>query len=217
MRAPKMNRRRFLASTAAASIGLGLESKRAWSQLGMTPPIVSVNPQAILNALQRQECNSWCWAACLSTIFNFYGHPLDQKEIVAARFGGQVVCQGDPTVIAVVTGLNRTWTDDNGVSFTSHINAAYDHNRGINTLTNRMIINELANGRPLYFATRQHAMILFRAQYVNNPGLPDAQILGVRVADPFPDFDTTHLLPLGDMTPVEAGGNMIFCASVSIS
>lgn len=209
-----MNRRSFLASTAAASIGLGLESRRVWSQ---PAPIVSVDTQAILNALQLQQCNSWCWAACLSTFFNFYGHPMDQKEIVAARFGSPMVCQGDPKVIAVVTGLNKTWTDDNGVSFTSKINAAYDYNRGINTLTNRMIINELANGRPLYFGTKQHAMILFRAQYVDNPGLPDARILGVRVADPFPGFDRTHLLPVADMTPAEAGGNMIFCASVSIS
>jgi hypothetical protein len=33
----------------------------------------------------------------------------------------------------------------------------------------------------------------------------------------FPGFDRTHLLPDADMTPAEAGGNMIFCASVSIS
>lgn len=123
-----MNRRRFLTRSAAAALGLGLETKRVWSQ--PNAPIVGVDPQAMLNAMQLQQCNSWCWAACLSTIFNFYGHPVDQKEIVRARFGS-VICQGDPTASAIVVGLNGAWTDDNGVSFTSHIKAAYDPVRAV--------------------------------------------------------------------------------------
>jgi len=206
-----MNRRHFLASTAGIACGFGLGIEKVFAQ-----SIAGVDETAVLSALQLQQCNSWCWAACLSTFFNFYGHPLDQKEIVAARFGGQVVCAGDPTVTAVVNGLNRTWVDDNGSSFTSTVEAAYDHYRGIMNLTNRMIVNELNNGHPLYVATQQHAMVAYRVSYSDGPMQSDAAIWGFTVADPFPGFARIHALSGADIVPVERGGSLIFCATVSI-
>ena len=34
-----------------------------------------------------QEMNEWCWAACISMVFDFYGHPVDQKRIVQETWG----------------------------------------------------------------------------------------------------------------------------------
>ncbi|MBB5344855.1 hypothetical protein [Tunturibacter empetritectus] len=206
-----MNRRDFISSSAAIAIGLSFGTKQALAQT-----IVGVNEQEVLNSLQLQKCDLFCWAACLSTFFNFYGHPLDQMKIVLAMHGN-TECKGDPTVSAVVAALNMTWVDDNGVSFTSHITSAIDHYRHVHTLTNRDIINELATGCPLFIATVQHAMVLYRAEYVDNPLWPDAVIPAIRVADPFPLFPQSHLLQGADITPVERGGNMLFCAAVSIA
>jgi hypothetical protein len=209
-----MNRRRFIASVGTSIAALGINSRTANAQ----QLSASVDPNGVLNALQLQQCPAWCWAACISTIFNYYGHPVDQKRIVADRFNGQLQCVGDPTGINVVKDLSSSWIDDNGTPFTSHITAAYHYPLGINSLTNRMIISELGNDQPLFYASTQHAMILFQATYFDSPMLPDARIFSVTVADPFAGYPKTHPLNQADMIPRHIpGGNMLMCATVRVS
>lgn len=118
----------------------------------------------------------------------------------------------------MVTALNSSWVDDDGNPFTAQITAAFDPDHNVNNLTNRMIIDELDNDRPIFYASRQHAMVLFQATYFDNPNWPDARIISVAVADPYPGNQRIHGLNQADMAPdTIPGGNMLLCATVNIS
>src|SRR5215470_5049652 len=38
----------------------------------------------------QQEHSQWCWAACISAIFNYHGYPVEQSRIVGATYGQMV-------------------------------------------------------------------------------------------------------------------------------
>src|ERR1700693_1072082 len=49
----------------------------------------SVNfAQFYVTAFQTQQQSEWCWAASISMIWAFYGHPVSQAEIVDSVYGG---------------------------------------------------------------------------------------------------------------------------------
>jgi hypothetical protein len=51
-------------------------------QLGMSPqgPVMraSISPPAFAQNFRSQQLPEWCWAASISNIFAYYGHPLRQ-------------------------------------------------------------------------------------------------------------------------------------------
>jgi Papain-like cysteine protease AvrRpt2 len=133
-------------------------------------------PSAALDvtAYDRQQASEWCWAASISGVFAYYGHPISQQEIVSQAYGAIVNFPGTPQ--AIMASLNRSWTDENGNTFTS-IATAY---------TNKFTAaQDLANDEPLIVASLGHAMILTAVTYTRYPN-GNGFIQSAKVRDPWP-------------------------------
>lgn len=91
-----------------------------------------------------QEQSEWCWAASISMLFGYYGHPVSQEQIVRQAFGQLVNMPGSPALIS--QALNREWVDTRGKHFRS--SAIYsDAAAGGGAVNNDVIANELADVR----------------------------------------------------------------------
>ncbi len=105
-----MNRRRFfaglLATGAFAASGparAGVECMDGWGTRTCTAGIArSLIDQAVVD--DEQHASQWCWAACISMIFQYYGHPVDQERIVEETFGTIVDMPGEQRAADVVGG-----------------------------------------------------------------------------------------------------------------
>src|ERR1700677_420436 len=151
------------------------------------------------DAYETQQMNEWCWAACVSMVFSFYGHPISQSEIVSNAFGG-VIDQAASSGATIALSLNRTWTDDNGKTFRSIVTAAYDFDNHVYGLNNSIMAGELNRNHPVVIAAGDHAMVLTAMEYTGNPGFP-ANVISCGVFDPLPGREARLLTPL-EMTPM---------------
>ncbi|MBT9329833.1 hypothetical protein D0Y96_002185 [Acidipila sp. 4G-K13] len=165
-------------------------------------------------AATLQQCPEWCWAASISMVFKFFGHPLDQKTIVARKYHS-LVCMSALSASQIASDLSDSWTDDNGDDFSSELTAAYDFRAGVLAIDNAIIVNELLNGRPLLYCNTQHAMVVCAADY--RPGPVEPAIDGIAVMDPWPYSPRIHPLSPPEMIPAHMGGQMTFLASVDIT
>ncbi|WP_434419536.1 hypothetical protein [Nannocystis pusilla] len=64
-----------------------------------------------------QYMNQWCWAACISMIFGYYGHTVSQHRIVQECYGSIVNMPAQSHTI--LGALNRPWIDDAGNHFSA--------------------------------------------------------------------------------------------------
>src|SRR5665213_936417 len=134
--------------------------------------------------------SQWCWAAAISGVFAFYGHPVSQARIVQQAYGGVVNMPGSPQ--AIMASLNRPWVDDAGVSFrvTADVYSA-------NWVT---AAQDLAQNQPLIVGSLGHAMVVTATEYWRMPnGAGQTQFVTVR--DPWPTNPRRRQL-----TPREASG-----------
>jgi hypothetical protein len=168
----------------------------------------------LAQAVEIQQCPEWCWAACISMIFEFYGHPLAQAEIVAQTYGG-VICESANTTTTIGVDLNRSWIDDNNQPFASKVIGAYDPANGLNTLDNAKIISELSGDHPLLYCNTQHAEVLYSVTYEGSATLPN--IVQAYVIDPWPTNPRSHPLTMPELLPNVLGGEMNFLAAVRVS
>lgn len=210
-----INRRSFLRTAAAFAVAPSLNAQNC----GVVPPGVmvcraEVNIPQLIAAINTQQCPEWCWAASISMIFSFYGHPIDQKEIVRQMFGN-VVCFPAGSTLTIASALSRAWRDANGNVFRSRVVAAYDPANGINAINNTIIVNELQNDNPLLYCNQSHAMVNYLVDYTPTPSGPYVRAVGV--VDPWPYSPRTHPLSGPEMLPVTLGGQMTFLASVRVS
>jgi hypothetical protein len=131
----------------------------------------------------QQQMSQWCWAASISMIFRYYGHPLEQATIVSSNYGLPVnLPSGNGQRISM--NLNRSWVDDRRQAFTSHLTAAFDGLDGYNSMDNATLVNELDAERPMLVASGTHAMVATSITYIANPGPPIIERIGVY--DPWP-------------------------------
>jgi hypothetical protein len=130
-----------------------------------------------------QQTPVWCWAASLSALFGAFGHPVDQRRIVATYFPPPGVTTGPPWVMR--NALNAVWVDDNGKKFQvqSAITNLYPP-QGPVQVNNSDIINALENEVPIFYGDTTHAMILVQADFIPTPNGPN--ILAGWAIDPFP-------------------------------
>jgi hypothetical protein len=157
--------------------------------------------------------SQWCWAASVSMVFGFYGHPVAQDRIVAEAYGGQLV--NLPAYGVTIAGqLNRRWLDDAGQPFWSLLTGAYDADARVYYLTNDLIIRELDENRPLIVGARSHAMVLTALQYYVTPSGPS--IVAAGVFDPWPGVGPRQLAP-DELVQVEYGGTLRFLATARVS
>jgi uncharacterized protein (TIGR03437 family) len=131
-----------------------------------------------------QQTPVWCWAASLSMLFGYYGHPVQQDRIVERYFVLPLPVTGSPLVMK--DALNSTWTDDTGKMFqvTSAVTDLYS---GLALqVTNADVVNALANEKPVYYGDDTHAMILVQVDYFDNPPPLQPTIVAGWVIDPWP-------------------------------
>src|SRR5271163_354193 len=145
-----MDRRSFLAGVAL------LASSRLFA-FGQQLRQAQVSLNQVIEAYHSQQCPAWCWAASISMVFDFYGHPTDQKRIAATLYGNPPPCRpGDPR--GMLSLLNRDWTDDSGDTFTCQSTGLYDYFAGVDNMTPQQVIDSLDGGDPLFLCTTDHAM-----------------------------------------------------------
>jgi hypothetical protein len=204
-----VNRRNFLAISGVAGAGHILHA-----QCGPMGCRAQINFPSVALAATLQNCPEWCWAASISMVFKFFGHPVAQERIVMQTYG-QLACWPAFQYQIVSANLNKCWTDDLGSTFRSTLSAAYDAQAGVFAINNAMIINELLNQRPLLYGNTHHAMVIVGANYAPGPAGP--VINEVDVMDPWPLNPRLHPLSPAEMFPVQSGGRMAYLASIEVS
>ncbi len=123
-----------------------------------------------------QHANEWCWAACISMVFDYYGHTVSQERIVSEVWGQIVNMPGQPGQI--LGSLNRRWKDDDGELFTS---------RGDSISANNFnAVKDLQNDQPLIIGALGHAMVLTALTGDTNVQTGAWQIVQAVVRDPWP-------------------------------
>jgi ABC-type bacteriocin/lantibiotic exporter with double-glycine peptidase domain len=131
-----------------------------------------------------QEKSQWCWAACLSMIFRFYGHPVSQARIVREAWGRTVNLPAEPW--QVVEALNRTWVDDNGEEF--------EVSGDVENTTAITATEDLRANHPLIIGTCGHAVVLTAVTYVQDKS-GNGEVTAAIVRDPWPGRGRRHLTP----------------------
>lgn len=187
-----MHRRAFLQSAAAAS-GLLLfpnpgRASQGCGQIVPTPmgPLqrctAGVDSVRFQSAFQEED--EWCWAASISMVFSYYGHPVSQTRIVAETWGQIVDMPAQPTDI--IRDLNRTWVDDNGRRFQSI---------GDPTSANAFnAVVDLRNNQPLIIGAFGHATVLTALTADTNVQTGAWQIVEAVVRDPWPTNGARRVL-----------------------
>jgi hypothetical protein len=137
-------------------------------------------PSQLLDVTAQIEPNvqlqsQWCWAAAISGVFAYYGHPVSQSEIVRAAYGDIVNMPGTPR--AIMASLNRPWVDDAGRSF--RVTADVFSSNWVTAA------QDLARNQPLIVGSLGHAMILTAAEYTRFEN-GNGQMRSVIVRDPWP-------------------------------
>ena len=179
------------------------------------PQTARVNMEQLMQSVSTQQCEMWCWAASISMMFGFYGHPISQAQIVLATYGN-IVCLPSGSTYTIGADLSRPWIDSRGASFNSRVEAAYDFFNGFNTFAgNQSIIDALKANNPMLYCNRSHAMVLYSVTYVDSPFGPDIQ--RADVIDPWPYSQRSHPLSPSELYRADLGGDMTFPAQVRVS
>jgi hypothetical protein len=209
-----MNRRTFVTTIAGALVHARLSE----ASTGCRPtPFGQVCRAEIrfdrfMEAYAAQRQSQWCWAACVSMIFGYYGRPVTQERIVEAVYGGRVNLPA-ASGVTIAGQLNRNWEDDRGRPFRSRVTAAYDFDAGVVALNNAMIVRELDREEPIVMGTVNHAMVVTAVEFVPTPMGPN--ITAVGVFDPFPGVGP-RALSAAEMVPMHLGGGLRFVATVNV-
>lgn len=167
-------------------------------RLGRTICDVGIRSLDAQQAYRRQSMNQWCWAACISSLFNYYGHPVSQARIVQQAYGGIVNMPASPNLI--FRTLNRRWVDDNGVPF-----AVVADIVSVNNVT---AAGDLQANHPLIIGTMGHAVLLTALSYY--PTTSGPYIISGIVRDPWPYQASRRAI-----TPAE-WANISFAARVRV-
>lgn len=210
-----MNRRAFLNGMISASIGAAAKAQQC---VAIGPGAVGchaeINFPSVRVAYEYQQCPEWCWAASISMVFRFFGHPLDQKRIVIENYGS-LVCAPSGTASRIAANLNRSWAGDDGRPFTSQLTTVYDARAGVVAINNAFIVNEIVNQRPILYCNTHHAMVIIAVDY--RPTQLGPQIDRVIVMDPWPLSPQIHPSSAPEMLPPQMRGQMTFLATVRVS
>ncbi|MFO0693775.1 MAG: papain-like cysteine protease family protein [Polyangiales bacterium] len=192
-----MRRRHFLArlgaSAALGYVPLGLAARaradvrcRDLPATPTSPPgrvCMSGLPSELIHVEARQERSQWCWAACVSMVFGYHGHPTSQERIVEEAYGSLLNMPAAPATL--LAALNRDWVDDEGRRF-----------RSISSPGTTNVVyaaQDLARNQPLILGTHGHAVVLTALEYAApylatpwGPQLGTPAITEAIVRDPWP-------------------------------
>lgn len=167
--------------------------------------------------------SQWCWAATISMICQWYGHPISFPNIVQQTFGSLVNLPADP--ITLINSVNRSYVDDTGRPLTLN-SAVWSVLNGVANVDNNMIIRELAANRPLVVCNMSHMMVLVGVSFpqgtsqinqawVADPAFSGPVTTGIQGLQPLaPGF--RYLFPT-ELIPAPMGGQLMFVAAVNVT
>lgn len=132
----------------------------------------------------EQQCQFWCWAACIETIFGIAGHQVPQQEIVARVYGGPVCAAANgPTIANAVSGQ---WRSRAGRVFSSNCEVLIDSHFGIWRGDAHLVAAaELEANRPLILGALGHAVLL-TAMTFGRDRYGNVQVGDMVIRDPWP-------------------------------
>lgn len=132
----------------------------------------------------QQECQFWCWAACIETIFAISGHEVPQTEIVGRVYGNPVCATADgPTIASAVSGA---WRGRNGRTFNAQCEVVIDAQYGLWRADAPLLAaRDLEAGRPLILGAGGHAVLL-TAMTFGRDAYGNTQVGELVIRDPWP-------------------------------
>jgi hypothetical protein len=208
-----MERRAFL-RTALAGAGFVATSRTLFGAKQCSTPVATMTPMGVhpvelcttgissitfKQAFQQE--NEWCWAACISMVFEFYKHAVDQRRIVKETWGTVADMPGQPGDI--LRDLNKKWTDDAGHAFRCQGDML---SVNVNTA-----VEDLIDDHPLIIGALGHATVLTAITSAVDTVTTQFVIQQVVVRDPWPGNGGRRLL-----TPME-WASMNFAARIRVT
>jgi hypothetical protein len=124
-----------------------------------------------------QQQNEWCWAACISMVFAYYHHAVDQQRIVKETWGTAENMPGMPRDI--LRDLNKRWADDAGRAFQCRGDVF-----SVNVDT---AVEDLIDDHPLIIGAMGHATVLTAIISEVDTATSQYEIQQVIVRDPWPE------------------------------
>ena len=134
--------------------------------VGIPTPLVG---QSALPQFQSQ----WCWAACISMIFDYYDRPVRQERVVLETFGAIVDMPANP--LQILTAINRDWRDEHGRSFRGYGQAL--------PIDPVVADRYLRDERPLIIGSLGHATVLTALSWAQDTA-GRQELVGIVVRDP---------------------------------
>ena len=155
-----------------------------------------------------QECQFWCWAACIETIFAVAGHEVPQQEIVTRVYGNPVCAVADgPTISRAVSGA---WRDRRGRNFAARCEPIIDTQFGIwRGDAHLLAAADLEANRPLILGALGHAVLLTGMTFWRD-GYGNAQVAQMVIRDPWPTNPNRRVLSMQEAQQIS------FLARVSV-
>lgn len=153
----------------------------------------------------QQECQNWCWAACIEAVFALHGHWIDQQVLVEKVYGSPNACR-TATGNQIANAITGDWVDGRGSHFRARAEVLADLSMGYaqpNALAK--IWDELARGKPLINGAREHATVLTAMTYLQDTA-GRTQLTNLTVRDPWPYSPNRR-----DLTPNEVYGTFFVC------
>lgn len=191
-----MHRREFLKSIAASSISATytvLFPNTSFAEYACSNPY-PFNGGMVRNCsvgfrigriTAQQECDQWCWAACIEAAFKLYGYRISQRKIVEKVFGPGLPCRPSigPQIAAAVEGY---WTDSNGSSFYATTRTHTDLQFGIqDPLALQNVSRYLAENTPVIVGALGHATLLTGMSWLED-NFGQWRLTEMIVRDPWP-------------------------------
>jgi hypothetical protein len=187
-------------------VAISAFSSQAWASktcmldpaTGLRRCAVGIPVSTMEQVFAAQKASEWCWAATMSMIFGYYGHPVAQETIVEKTWNA-VVNWPAFTGEVMTSALNKRWTDQNERTFQSTA-TVYDLAAGKQEISNSDIARELALEHPLVIGTQGHAMVLTAMEYLEGVA-GGVQVLTAVVQDPWPGAGGVRTLRWSEMSP----------------
>ncbi len=104
----------------------------------------------------RQRSANWCWASCIKMVLNYYGIPINQRQIVEQIFG---------TTMDVPGGAREILTTLNNFFITLDGELVKPRAQLLDPTTTTTWLDLLATGRPLILCLSGHAYVVKSATF----------------------------------------------------
>lgn len=141
----------------------------------------------------RQECDQWCWAACIEAAFNLYDYRVDQRRIVEKLYGPAAPCL--PAIgPGIANAVSGEWESDDGDYFYADLRVHTDVTFGIaDPFALGNASRYLADGVPVIVGALGHATLLTAMKWAED-NFGQQRLLEMIVRDPWPGNRNRRLL-----------------------